>query len=283
MTPVPVQVVGAAALVRDDARDVPWREERLDKFASVSTRMLVSATASALAGTTMTSTFGLIGVYLSTGETGLDVDAFLVAARVAWDEHADDPDYRWMGGRALRAIDPYYSLRTLANGPAALLAMQLEAIGPSLNVAHQRCGTAWALVAALDDLRRGRCDTAIVGACDQPSVPSRRAVARRRSAPQGRDGAAVLVLQRPGDDALPRVQMAVAWEAASPPAGFAVAGAAVSRRGATASPLAEGADDGVTTPLRLLLERGLAANWTTSYVVAMEDGAGGRAVVTVEA
>ena len=268
MTPVPVQVVGAAAVVRDGATDVPWREARLDKFASASTRMLVSATASALAGAGATSS-GLVGVYLATGETGLDVDAFLAAARVAWEAQPDDPDYRWMGGRALRAIDPYYSLRTLANGPAALLAMHLEATGPSLNVAHQRCGAAWALVAALDDLHRGRCDTAIVGACDEPSVPSRRAIARRRSTPRGRDGAAVLVLQRPGDGALPRVGVAVAWEVTS-------------RRGAHAGDRAPDHDEGVTGPLRVLVERGLAAAWAAPSVVAMDDADGGRAVVTVD-
>lgn len=262
MTSVDVTIVGSAVSVRDDGRVVVWREPRFDRFASASARMLVDAVESAWPHRDSASD-DRVGVYLATGETGLDVDAFLAAAHVAWDARPDDPDYRWMGGRALRAIDPYYSLRTLANGPAALLAMHLDARGPSLNVAQQAHGVAWALVAALDDLDTSRCGVAVVGACDVPSVPIRLALARTGAQAQGLDEAVVLVLRRAPAGRGAAGSLAVRWER-------------VAADGADECPVPVGS---VVAPLRALVAQGRRDGWTSAFQCVMDAGDGARVVV----
>lgn len=258
MTPVAAAVLGAAYIERDDARAVPWADPRFDKFASVAARCLVSAAETAWPPPARDGD-GLVGVYLASGETGLDVHAFLDAAHVAWDEHPDTPDYARMGGRALRAIDPYYSLRTLANGPAALLAMHLGATGPSVNFAQQPCSVAWALLSAIDDLRAQRCAVAVVAACDTPSIPTRQVLARRRGRVVPPDAAAVIVLGQPGGTG---THWAVRWE---PP-------------GEREDVAETTGDRSVVEPLRTLVRRGEAAAWVPPLGVVIDDD-GCRAVI----
>lgn len=264
MTPVAASVVGHAMVVRDDAAVVPWRDVRLDRFASTATRMVVRAVSRAWPARDLESP-DTVGVYLATGETGLDVEAFLAAAHVAWDDAPDDPDFGRMGGRALRAIDPYFSLRTLANGPPALLATHLGARGPSVNVAQQPCGLAWALLAGLDDLRRGRCDVAVVGACDVPSVPTRQAVGRESRGVGAADEAGVLILRRTEGH---RPAWSVRWD------------------GGMGADVESGrpAEGTVSDPLRRLLRRwDECGDGGSSFEVSMDAGGGDRAVVVVEA
>jgi 3-oxoacyl-(acyl-carrier-protein) synthase len=275
VTPVAATVVGAAAIARDDARDVPWADVRHDKLASVTARGLVCAAEAAWPAAARAGA-GCIGVYVATGETGLDVHAFLDAAHVAWDEHPDDPDYGRMGGRALRAIDPYYSLRTLANGPAALLAMHLAATGPSLTVAQQRIGVAWVLLAALDDLRVGRCEVAVVGACDVPSIPTRRVIARRRGELVATDAAAVIVLRQ--DDGESGLAPGLARGARAAGAGtWSVRwDAVVGGRSEPRRPC----DGSVVDAMQALVECGAARGWAGPFEVEIADDAG-RAVIAV--
>jgi len=112
-----------------------------------------------------------VGIYTGSGQTGLDVEEFFPALTAAWNE---DPtlDFRGLGGRAARLVDPHFSLRTLANGAAALLAIELDAHGPSLNVVQGETAGALALEAASDDLAEDRCDVALVCACDSLLTPS---------------------------------------------------------------------------------------------------------------
>lgn len=264
MTPVAATVVGHAMVVRDDAAVVSWRDARLDRFASVATRMVVRAVARAWPARDSENP-DRVGVYLATGETGLDVEAFLAAAHVAWDDTPDDPDFGRMGGRALRAIDPYFSLRTLANGPSALLATHLGARGPSVNVAQQACGVAWALLAGLDDLRQGRCDVAVVGACDVPSVPTRQATRRDGHDIGAADEAGVLILRRTTGHG---PAWSVRWD-----------GGGRAARGSERP--AEGT---VSDPLRRLLRRwDECGDGRASFEVSMDAGGGGCAVVVVHA
>jgi len=256
-----VAVLGGAVVERDDARATPWRDVRLDKLASPSARMLVAATTSALGGRVLDHA-DRVGVYVASGETGLDVTAFLPAAHVAWDEHPDDPDYARMGGRALRAIDPYYSLRSLANGPGSLLAMQLEATGPSLNLAHEAAGGAWALVAALDDLSARRCDVAVVGACDLPGIPTRRAIARQRQGRLPGDRAAVVVIGRADRLDTATVSLTVRWDATA------------------ATFEANACEPDVVAPLESVVRAGLASGWRSACEARMPTPTG-RVLLTV--
>ena len=77
MTPVAAAVLGAAYIERDDARAVPWADPRFEKFSSAAARCLVSAAEAAWPPPARDGD-GLVGVYLASGETGLDVHAFAV-------------------------------------------------------------------------------------------------------------------------------------------------------------------------------------------------------------
>jgi 3-oxoacyl-[acyl-carrier-protein] synthase II len=147
-----------------------------------------------------------IGVYVAVGTSGLDCDEFLAACSAAWP--GDEPGtYDSLGGRPLRLIDPHFAVRTLANGPAAFVAMQAGARGPSMVFVQSACAGVNALQAAVDDLDTGRCDVAIVAACDSLLAPTP-VLVRERSGVLDRtpssvlsEGAAALVLERPGNDA----------------------------------------------------------------------------------
>jgi 3-oxoacyl-[acyl-carrier-protein] synthase II len=106
-----------------------------------------------------------IGVYTGTGETGLDVQEFFPALDHAW---GADPslDFRHLDGPASRLVDPYFSLRTLSNGAAALTAIELPARGPSVNFVQGATASAHALACACADLEEERVDAAVVIGCD---------------------------------------------------------------------------------------------------------------------
>ena len=106
-----------------------------------------------------------LAVYTASGQTGLDYKEFSRALEVAWTpDH--EPDFRHLGGVPTKLIDPYFSLRTLANGGIGLLCAEFEAKGPSSNFVHSDTAAALALQAACHDLSEDRCDAAIVGGFD---------------------------------------------------------------------------------------------------------------------
>ena len=70
------------------------------------------------------------------------------------------------GGRASRLVDPYFQLRTLANGAAAVIAIEHDIHGPSANFVQGAVAGAHAIQAALDDLAEERVDVALVVGCD---------------------------------------------------------------------------------------------------------------------
>lgn len=155
-----------------------------------------------------------LAVHTASGQTGLEADEFFPALTAAWTE---DPslDFAALGGRASRLLDPYFSLRTLANGGLALVATEVGARGSSSNHVHADTAGARALRAACLDLSEDRADAAVVAAFDSLAHVSawlaweRRGLLSRLPAPRavrpfdtGRDGlvlgegAAALVLER---------------------------------------------------------------------------------------
>jgi 3-oxoacyl-[acyl-carrier-protein] synthase II len=184
---------------------------------------------------------GRVGVAAATGETGLDYATFFGALDLAWAglDAGDALDVASLGGPAARLVDPYFSLRTLANGLPALLCLELGARGPSHNLVHGATAGMHAVEAALDDLEDGRVDLAVVVGADAltglPAWLAYEAAGRLSHAPPpsacrpfdcDRDGfapgeaAAALVLERPaaararGVPALGR--LADTWSGADP-------------------------------------------------------------------
>jgi 3-oxoacyl-[acyl-carrier-protein] synthase II len=106
-----------------------------------------------------------LAVFVGSGETGLDVEEFFPAMSVAWE---DDPtrDYRHLGGRPSRLIDPYFSLRTLSNAAAALLAIEFDVHGATGNFVQGGISAALALAAAMREVTDQRADAALVVGCD---------------------------------------------------------------------------------------------------------------------
>lgn len=182
------------------APPVALRTPKLEKYLSEPVRALLAAARGALDGAAVEAAPERIGIYVGMGHTSLDCDEFLPALSAAW---RDEPgEFGAVGGAPLRLIDPYFSLRTLANGAAAFLAMEHGARGPSVVIAQSATAAAWALQAALDDLSDSRCDVAIVAAADRLTDPTT-IVARERAglldgedAPVLGEGAAAVVLGR---------------------------------------------------------------------------------------
>jgi 3-oxoacyl-[acyl-carrier-protein] synthase II len=207
----------AMALVASADRAPELRVGKLAKFAGRSVACGLRAAQEAV-GAARLAEAGVdpmrLAVHTASGQTGLDVDEFFPALGVAWTE---DPslDVASLGGRASRLVDPYFSLRTLANGGLALLATEIGARGPSANHVHADTAGARALRAACLDLLEDRADAAVVAAFDSLAHVSawlaweRRGLLSRWPAPRavrpfdaGRDGlvlgegAAALVLER---------------------------------------------------------------------------------------
>lgn len=105
-----------------------------------------------------------VAIHTAGGETGLENEEFFPALSVAWKEN--EPDLKYLGVREARLIDPYFSLRTLANAGSGLIAMELGLHGTSCHFIHGEAAGAQALEAACQDLADRRCDVALAGAYD---------------------------------------------------------------------------------------------------------------------
>jgi 3-oxoacyl-[acyl-carrier-protein] synthase II len=149
-----------------------------------------------------------LAIYTASGQTGLDYKEFSRALEVAWG-HDREPDFRHVGGMPTKLIDPYFSLRTLANGGMGLLSAEFGAKGPSNNFVHSDNAPALALQAAYWDLAEGRCDAAIVGGFDSLIYPTALFALSEAGEPTGdaphfgqsvpAEGAAFFILERRGD------------------------------------------------------------------------------------
>lgn len=106
-----------------------------------------------------------LAVHVGSGQTGLECSDFFPALAVAADG-GDEVDYARLGGRSSRLFDRYFSLRTLSNAGAALIAAELDTHGPSSNFVQGDAASAWAIDAAWHDLVEGRCDVAVAGGYD---------------------------------------------------------------------------------------------------------------------
>ncbi len=138
-----------------------------EKFMSRSVSLAIHAALEAMAGPApeIPADPSRFGIYTATGQTGLEASEFFAAMEVA-DTGTAEGDYRNLGGRASRLVDPYWSLRTLPNALPGLLAAELGARGPSGNFVQGDTASAHALASACFDLAEHRCDMALVGACD---------------------------------------------------------------------------------------------------------------------
>jgi len=106
-----------------------------------------------------------VALYTASGQTGLEYDEFFEALSVAWPE-GREMDYKYLGGVPSRLIDPYFSIRTLANGGLGLISMELGARGPGANYVHSDSASAQSLISGCSDLMEDRCDAAVVGGYD---------------------------------------------------------------------------------------------------------------------
>jgi 3-oxoacyl-[acyl-carrier-protein] synthase II len=106
-----------------------------------------------------------LAIFAGSGESGLDYDEFFPALDAAW-SGAGRGEYRHVGGPAARLVPPYFSLRSLANGPLALAAIELGALGAGLNFVQGATASARALAAAVDELRDGGADRAVAMGSD---------------------------------------------------------------------------------------------------------------------
>jgi 3-oxoacyl-[acyl-carrier-protein] synthase II len=138
------------------------------KFMGRATRCAVVAATEAIAQASLASA-GVdpdrFAIMTGTGDTGLDVEEFFPSLTAAW-AGEETLDYAAWGGRASRLVDPYFSLRTLSNAAAALLAIELGARGASSNFVQGACAGAHALAAACDELHERRSDVVLVTGSD---------------------------------------------------------------------------------------------------------------------
>lgn len=111
------------------------------------------------------------GVYVASGQTGLEYDEFFKGLTLAW-EGGREQDYKYLGGMPSKFIDRYFSLRTLSNAGVGAISTEFGARGPSNNYVQGETAAAVAIYNASLDLEEGRCDAAIVCAYESLLVPS---------------------------------------------------------------------------------------------------------------
>ncbi len=106
-----------------------------------------------------------IALYTGSGQTGLEYDEYFAALEAAW-EGGREMDFKYLGGLPSRRIDRYIVLRTLSNGGAGLMSMELGIQGPTGNFVQSDTASAQALSCAYYDLLEDRCDAALAGGYD---------------------------------------------------------------------------------------------------------------------
>jgi len=106
-----------------------------------------------------------VAVYTGSGQTGLESAEFFGGLEAAA-AGPEVPDFRDLGGRASRAIDRYWSFRSLANAGLGLLSMEFGAKGPSANFVQGDTASLQAVEAGVAELIEGRCDAVVAGGYD---------------------------------------------------------------------------------------------------------------------
>ena len=145
-----------------------------EKFMAVPVRLAVRSAKEAVRAARLDlATFDphRVALYVGSGQTGLESAEFFPAFEIAFSGD-EATDFANLGGRSSRALDPYFSLRTLANAGIGLLSAELGARGPSNNFVQDDTSGAAAVAAGRLDLETNRCDVAIVGAYDSLLTPS---------------------------------------------------------------------------------------------------------------
>jgi 3-oxoacyl-(acyl-carrier-protein) synthase len=148
------------------------RNPRNAKFCGQPVRLAMKAASEAVASVGESWTnfdASRIALHLGSGETGLEHEEYYGGLAVAWDGR-EPGNYKYLGARASRLIDPYFSLRTLANAGAGMLSMQFGIHGPSSNFVQGELAGVQALQASINDLSDHRCDVALTGAYDSLCV-----------------------------------------------------------------------------------------------------------------
>lgn len=114
-----------------------------------------------------------LGIFAGAGNTCLEPAYFAGPLSFAWSETNGDRDYKHLGGRPMRMIDRYFSLRTLANAGVGMLSNELQAQGPNANYVHNETASLMAIETAWYEIAEGRCTVAVAGGYDslvQPAV-----------------------------------------------------------------------------------------------------------------
>lgn len=210
----------ASAEVPDFDLSASLRSPKNQKFMSKRVRSAMRAALEAVAVSQIDfSRFDpfRIAVYTGSGQTGLESEMFFDALDlVAAGDEAQD--FANLGGRAARLVDPYFSLRTLANAGVGLLSTEFGARGPSGNFVQGDTASALALASGYYDLIEGRADVVVAGGYDSlldvstylayekagllsPSAPERayRPFDRTRDGIVLGEGAGFLVMERLDD------------------------------------------------------------------------------------
>ena len=114
-----------------------------------------------------------IGVYAAVGTSGLDCVEFLAACSAAWLTATARATTALVGGRPLRLIDPHFAATDVGQRPRGLRrdAGRCARAVHGVRAVGVRGGQR-AAVRAVDDLALGRCDVAIVVACDSLLAPT---------------------------------------------------------------------------------------------------------------
>lgn len=152
--------------------ETPLRFPKQAKYFSRSVSLAMKAAQEAVASSRIRDVAPeRFGVYLGSGQTGMDYHQFARILDAAWSGgHAGD--FGRISAYTQRLIDPYFSLRTLSNAAVFMLANEFGALGPGSNFVQSDTAGISALEAAWFDLVEDRTDAAIVGAHDSLLFPS---------------------------------------------------------------------------------------------------------------
>jgi 3-oxoacyl-[acyl-carrier-protein] synthase II len=113
-----------------------------------------------------------LGIFIGAGNTCLEPAYFAGPLSFAWGDKNGDRDYKHLGGRPMRMIDRYFSLRTLANAGVGMLSNELQAQGPNANYVHSETASLMALQTAWYEIAEGRCTVAVAGGYDSLIQPT---------------------------------------------------------------------------------------------------------------
>src|SRR4029453_15169861 len=104
-----------------------------------------------------------VGIYLGSGESSLDFDAYTTAALTAWKQDANDIDHVKWAEIALERMNVMREIEQEPNMPLAHLAVMTGARGPALNCLTACAASTQAIGEATEILRRGDADVMIGG------------------------------------------------------------------------------------------------------------------------